>query len=46
VHGIGDFVEVLAVGAHFELVMVDVHFQACYSVWRQGQKSATGWARW
>ena len=25
-HIIGDFVESLAVGAHFELVVVDVHF--------------------
>jgi hypothetical protein len=28
---IGDFVEALAVAAHFELVVVDGHFQACYS---------------
>jgi hypothetical protein len=26
-HVIGDFIECLAVGAHFELVMADVHFQ-------------------
>ena len=34
---IGDFVQALAVGAHFKLVVVDVHFQACYSRWRLGQ---------
>jgi hypothetical protein len=39
VHVIGDFIEIFAVGAHFELVMIDVHFQACYSAWRRGQKA-------
>ena len=30
---IGDFVEALAVGAHFELVVMHKHCQARYSVW-------------
>jgi len=34
---IGDFVQTLAVGAHFKLLVVDVHFQARYSPWRLGQ---------
>ena len=34
---ISDFIECLAVGAHFELVMADVHFQECYLARWEGQ---------
>jgi len=29
-HGIADFVETFAGGAHVDLIVVDMHFQACY----------------
>ena len=30
-HFVGDFVKTLAVGSDFKLIVVDMHFQACYS---------------
>ena len=36
-HLIGDFVETFAVGADFDSVVMDAHFQACYSAWQSGQ---------
>ena len=34
---IGNFAKTLSVGAYFELLVVDVHFQARYSAWREGK---------
>jgi hypothetical protein len=38
----GDFVQALAVGAHFKLLVADVHFQARYSSWRPKKVMSDG----
>jgi hypoxanthine phosphoribosyltransferase len=44
-HLISDFVETFAVGADFDPVVMDAHFQACYSAWQSGQNPPSRKAR-
>src|SRR5262245_22162962 len=36
-HGVGDFIKTFAVGARFQPIVIDAHFQGCYSAWWEGQ---------